>query len=315
MSKYKTMAETDALPTELLLEAPPVPRGDVCGIFGDGSVGKGRLCMSFVRQVTDEGGTCVVVLPEDHASEQVRPRIDAAGADPGRVVNLTRLPGGSRFKLSATERNDGHLGLLRECIEDLTDDGHDPRLLIIDPISAVVGWGSIGTNPGARRVVEGLQDLCADTGLACCLVMHTVKSGQLQGSAGLGQALRLIYRVSKDAANPLVRVVSPVKSNNLLTEDLRFVIEDHGEGPRVIWLDAEEIERRQRSWRQPEGASAAILDTLRMGRPMTGQELADVTGISSPVVRTLLWRMGRRGQVISDMHGGWSLAAATRRPA
>ena len=106
-----------------------------------------------------------------------------------------------------------------------------------------------------------------------------------------------------------------MKSNNLLTEDLRFVIEDHGEGPRVIWLDAGEIERRQRSWRKPDGASAAILSALGMGLPMTGQELADMTGVGFPVVRTLLWRMGRRGQVISDLHGRWTLAAATSRPA
>jgi hypothetical protein len=315
VSKYKTMAEVDALPTELLIDAPPIPRGDVVGLFGDGSVGKGRLCMSFIREVTDQGSTAVVVLPEDHANEQVRPRIDAAGANPELVVNLTRLPGGARFKLSATERNDGHLGLLREAVEDLKDDGHDPKLLVIDPISAVVGWGSIGTNPGARRVVEGLQDLCADTGMSCCLVMHTVKSGALQGSAGLSQALRLLYRVGKDPADPLVRVISAQKSNNLLTEDLRFVIEDHGAGPRVVWLDAAEIERRQRSWRQPAGASAAILDTLRMGLPMTAQELADTTGVALPVVKTLLWRMGRRGQVISDMHGRWSLAGLTARPA
>lgn len=112
-----------------------------------------------------------------------------------------------------------------------------------------------------------------------------------------------------------MRVVSPVKANKLLTEDLRFVIEDHGQGPQVVWLTAAEIERRQRSWRKPDGAAAAILDTLRLGLPMTGQELATTTVVGLPVVRTLLWRMGRRGQVISDMHSRWSLAGATSRPA
>ena len=120
--------------------------------------------------------------------------------------------------------------------------------------------------------------------------------------------------MSKDAANPLVRVVSPVKSNNLLTEALRFVIEDRGEGPQVVWLTA----RRSSAAAvvaAAGGCVAAVLDTLRMGLPMTAQELADTTGVALPVVKTLLWRMGRRGQVMSDMHGRWSLAAATSRPA
>lgn len=44
-----------------------------------------------------------------------------------------------------------------------------------------------------------------------------------------------------------------------------------------------------------------------MGPPMTGQELSDMTGVGLPVVRTLPWRMGRRGKVISDLHGRWTL--------
>ena len=52
-------------------------------------------------------GTVILVLPEDHPAEQVRPRLDAAGADVTRVIDMTRLPTGARFKLSATMTKDG----------------------------------------------------------------------------------------------------------------------------------------------------------------------------------------------------------------
>jgi predicted ATP-dependent serine protease len=307
---YATFADTDPLPTEHLLGggSPLIPRGDVTGIYGDGGLGKGRMIMSFVAEVANDGGTVIVILPEDHPNEQVRPRLESAGVrDMSRVVNLTRLPGGSRFKLSAAQNHDGDLGLLREAVEVLSSQGHDVRLVVIDPVAAVIGWGSINTNQGARRVVEGLQDLAADTGVSVILVAHTVKSGSLQGSAGLEQALRLLYRVSKDPSNPLVRVLSVAKTNNTgASEDLRFVIEDAGDGPRVVWLDAAEIARRQMSWRKPPdaGASALILSALRCAMaPLSVAQLADMTGISIPVTRSLLWRMRQRGQVASNGKG------------
>lgn len=284
MTGYTTFREIEPLATEYLLAGyPKIPRGDVTGIFGDGGVGKGRMITSFIAQVVNEGATVITVLPEDHPGEQVRPRLEAAGvADMSRVVDMTRLPGGGRFKLSADMRHDGHLALLREAIETLNASGHDVRLVVIDPVAAVIGWGSINTNQGARRVVEGLQDMAADTGVAVILVAHTVKSGQLQGSAGLEQALRLLYRVGKDPANPLVRVVSVAKANNLAsTEDLKFTVEQGEDGQvRVIWLDRAEQDRRNKSWRQAPSAAAAgdgLAGTLA-GIRQLGQALRDLPG-------------------------------------
>jgi hypothetical protein len=314
-SGYRTVADADPMLPEYLLDhAPLIPKGDVTGYYGAGGLGKGRSIAAIIAEVVNDGGTAIAILPEDHPNEQVRPRLEAAGVtDMARVINLTRLPEGGRFKFSASDKHDGHLPLLREAVEVLAGQGHDVRLVVVDPIAACIGWGTISTNQGARRVVEGLQDLAADTGVAVLLVAHTVKSGSLQGSAGLEQALRLLYRISKDPANPLVRVLSVAKANNLPpAADLRFVIEDDDNGTRVIWLDAAEIERRQASWRVPEdtGASAAILAALRDAvAPLPVVQLATMTGRSVPVTRTLLWRMRQRGQVISG-DDGWSMPAA-----
>ena len=121
---------------------------------------------------------------------------------------------------------------------------------------------------------------------------------------GLQQAARVIYRVHTDPADPTVRLISQVKANNEPGgESLRFVIEDSGEGPRVVLLTAAEISRRQASWRTDPDASAstAILSALRGSlAPLSVAQLSDMTGVGVPTVRTLLWRMTKRGQITGD---------------
>lgn len=290
-SKYQTLEDVDPLPTEYVLAGlPKIPRGDVTLVFGDGAVGKGRLIMSWIAEVVngDDEAVCLICLPEDHPHEQIAPRLIAAGvSDRSRVVNITRLPNGARFKLSADTTHDGDIGLLREIVEDInTPKKNQPRrrvrMIVLDPIAAIVGFGSIQTNAGARRLLEPIQDLCQDTGIAGIAVAHTVTGGKLQGSYGLSQAARLVYKVSKDRANPTVRVISVDKANNLPpTEDLKFIIEDDGQGGvKVVMLDRETIDARQRAWRQPSysaAVSVARTPLLEPGRP----------GYVAPVIRPL----------------------------
>lgn len=256
-TKYQSMRDTDALPTEYLLDgAPLVPRGDVSILYGAGEAGKGRLTHWMVKQVVAAGGTVVGCWPEDHANEQLRPRLDAAGLtedELDRVINITRY-GGGRWKLSADTTHAGSVPLLREeILPALAKDGHDVRMLVLDPIAAMVGYGSIQSNAGARRAVEPIQDLCMDTGVAGWIVGHTTKAGELQGSAGFEQVARVIYKLSKDRIDPSVRVLTVEKGNNLPpTADLRFTIEGAVNGnARAVIMDGSEISRRQRSWRKP----------------------------------------------------------------
>lgn len=275
---YTSFSEIAPLPTEYLLDRyPRIPRGDVTLFYGEGSVGKGRMICSLIADVVRGGGSVITVLPEDHPAEEVAPRLRAAGVpDLSRVIDMTRLPGGSRFKLSADTKHDGDVGHLRQAIGELGELGHDVRLIVIDPLAAVVGWGSIATNAGARRLVEPLQDLAMSTGVAVIVVAHSVKSGVLQGSAGLQQALRLVYKVTKDPANPALRILHADKANNLVAEDLRFTVEEGDDGQvRVIWLDRAEQDRRNRSWRTPPAAAPAVWHSALLGIRWPGQAEAD----------------------------------------
>ncbi len=237
-----------------------IPRADVTLAFGQGAIGKGRMTWAIIAAVTRAGGDVIVVLPEDKEDEAMAERGRAAGADMARVWNMTKLPGSaSRFKLSAAERHEGHIGHLRGFIETLKEHGRRPRLVVIDPVSAVVGWGTMLQVAGARRLVEPLQDMADETGVAVLCVGHTTKDGKLAGSAGLSQALRLVYRVSVDPVNSAYRVITVEKANNLPpgVDGLRFTITEDGQGrARVEWLDRAAIEAQRTSWREDVASHA-----------------------------------------------------------
>jgi hypothetical protein len=283
---YTSFGEIAPLETEYLLDGyPRIPRGDVTLFYGEGSVGKGRMICSFIADVVRAGGSVITVLPEDHPAEEVAPRLRAAGVpDLSKVIDMTRLAGGSRFKLSADTKHEGDVGHLRQAINELTEDGHDVRLVVIDPLAAVVGFGSIATNAGARRLVEPLQDLAMATGTAVLVVAHSVKSGVLQGSAGLSQALRLVYSVTKDPANPALRILHAQKANNLVAEDLKFTVEEGGDGQvRVVWLTRAEQDKRNMAWRTPVPAAPAApaWHSALMGIRRPGQAEPEVSVLAT----------------------------------
>lgn len=260
----QSMAEVPARPM-IPLDLGPVPlivpRGDVTLAYGKGAVGKGRLTHALIAEVTRAGGDVIIIAPEDKPDEQIRPRLDAAGADPDHVWNLTRLPAStSRFKLSADMRQEGHLPHLRAFTTWLAERGRDPRLVVIDPVAAAVGWGTINTNRGARALVEPLQDYADTTGVSVWMIAHETKDGKLQGSEGLRDALRVIYHVSVDGDNPAYRVVTLEKGNNLPpdTAQLRFTIASDGESgqPRVVWLSPDVVEAQRISWRDRAAGNA-----------------------------------------------------------
>jgi AAA domain len=314
VTAYTTFGEIEPLATEYLLSGyPRIPRGDVTLFYGDGSLGKGRMLWSFIAEVVNSGGTVITVLPEDHPNEQAAVRLRAAGVrDPSKVIDLTRLPGGARLKLSADMTHDGDVGHLRQAVGELTEAGHKVRLLVIDPLAAVVGWGSITTNAGVRRLIEPLQDLAMSTGIAVGVVAHTVKSGVLQGSAGLQQALRLVYKIAKDPANPLLRILHADKANNIVAEDLKFTVEEDDDGlVRVVWLDRAEQDRRNKQWRDPAPEDDAQLASVHHLGAVPAPAPAAPVSITALMSTQAPWEPRLRVQVLArypDPERGQELA-------
>jgi hypothetical protein len=251
-----TYADIPALPTQWLWQ-DRLPRGDVSLLAAPGGTGKGMLLCDLAARVTtgrpmpgetapSEPGSVILIAPEDDPSETVAWRLRAAEANLSRVHDLTLLDSGSPFELSASPLREGNVAQLREAIDQISD----ARLVVIDPLMAAIAAGSVATNLGARRVLAPLQRLAKETGVTIVVSHHTVKSGAIAGSKGLIDAARVVYRVSRDAENPAVRVIALEKSNVLgAAGDLRYTLAGDGHGTRVVWLSRDELAARRTSWR------------------------------------------------------------------
>jgi hypothetical protein len=269
----RMMISFDQVPpqdTMLLSQRPYLPYGEVSLVYGEGSLGKGRMVQSIIAAVTngqpvgldesteDEAGDVIVILPEDKQGESAVKRLIAAGANLHRVWDLTRTSSGERFKLSATPRHPGHMPELRAAIKELREAGRNPRMIVIDPLGACIGEGTILTSKGARHLVESLQDLAEQTGMCLLVVAHPVTGGKLQGSWALQQALRSVFYVRRDENDPDLRLLANVKGNDVppdLAGDIPFTIVDDAErGPRAVWIgakapEAAKVPQRGGDWR------------------------------------------------------------------
>lgn len=297
-----------------------IPMADVSVIAGDSEVGKGRLTADLIARCTrgDEmpdgeeanpAGSCILISPEDKAETTTVHALVGAGADLSKVINLTKV-NGQRFKLP------DHIGALRAAIAA----AGDVRLVVIDPIMAVSSV-NMGSNRIVRtRIVEPLQDVAEDTGAAIGVVAHPVKRVTLEdlkngigGSKGLTDAVRCASYVIRDPANPDVRLVLAIKSNLTRKEELapwRFVIEGEAPHGHVRYLETtedvspreEKTERGQEP--RPGSGQARVLTLLRKeNRPMSGQEVAQLSDITYGTVAVLLSRLVAADMVIKPSRG------------
>jgi len=287
-----------------------IPMGEVALICGAGGVGKGQLLVELAARVSrgdvmpdgtsgGPAGSVVMVTPEDDLNSTVAYRLRAVRADLSMIHDLTTVASGGPFELP-----DG-LGELRELIDSIGD----VRLVVIDPLLAVASV-SLASNTTMRRKVMGpLQRLAKDTGIAVVVSHHLVKSGAVAGSRGLTDSARVVHRVTKDPANPTVREFS-IEKINLDRDDLpalRYTVGGDWPETCVRWLWRHESGRLG----QPAGDSQRrVLMALRAAEgPLTGQQLAHMTGISYGVVRVALTKLVRRGLAERGERGEYLAAA------
>lgn len=351
-----TFDKVSEQPTLLLSQRPYIPYGDVTVVYGEGSLGKGRSIASIIGAVTtgrpvgldtdaDAPGDVIVMLPEDKPGEQVVGRLIAAGADLSRVHDLTRLDGGTRFKFSANAKTAGALPVLRSYIDHLRrsclcgetfsdamalvqhlaqvplpEHGpRNPRLVVGDPVTALVGDGTIQTNKGARAFIEPIQDLADDTGVAVVLVMHPTKAGKLQGSGAIRDAARVVLRMRWDEVSKEQRVVEVEKGNNVppaLALPVKFTIEDGEDGrPRVRWLGGAGGTGQSPAWREKLQAEKTARAVLAAKAAVTSVPLPGAASPAGQPWRAIRWDKAPGGQDTPSIAGDAADEAGARQVA
>lgn len=225
-----------------------VPLGMVAVIDGHPKLGKSTLCLDLGARVTTGspmpdgapgvGPANVVVLSaEDSAAHVIRPRLDAAGADPARVVLVDHVPdeGGAR---------DVELPGDLARIEALVRAEH-ALLVICDPLMAYLGANiDAHRDQDVRRALRPFKALAERTGAAFLIVRHYNKAGERNpilrggGSIGISGAARSVLMVAQHPDDETRRVFA-LAGGNLAPDPpalaYRIVNDELHATARIVW--------------------------------------------------------------------------------
>ncbi len=247
-----------------------LPAGMVTVLDGPPGAGKSTLVVDIIARLTrgqslpNEAGVSrpvadVVLLGhEDSPEHTVRPRLDAAGADPARVHLIETIRG--RLPALPADTDEIERVVRDKCA----------RLLVIDPVSAYIGRADLHRDNEVRSALAPLGVIAARTGAAVLLLRHLRKSGGIDAiGRGLGSVATIALAraglmLLTDPDNEGARVLAWTKlSVAPLPASLRWRWAP-GEGPpRIAWegtcdLTADAILSRQdRALRGAGGEEAA----------------------------------------------------------
>lgn len=220
-----------------------VPMGKVTLLAGDPGLGKSFVTLDLAARTTkglrmpgqsredwfERGafhtpGDVLLLSAEDDPSDTIRPRLEAMGADVGRVhllggVHSQNDVGRRVLRLTELDRD---MPQIHRALDRLGDEGRKPKLVVIDPVSAYMGQTDSHNNAQVRQVLAELARLAAHHGVAVVCVTHLNKGGgqgaskavyRSMGSLAFTAAARVVLMVAKHPDDETKRVVLAVKSN------------------------------------------------------------------------------------------------------
>lgn len=226
-----------------------IPLGKLTLLIGDPGLGKSLLTLDVASRVSKgtsfaDGKACsvgdvILLSAEDDAADTIRPRLDTAGADPSRVHLIemvkVRLQDGSLGEKSFSLETD--LDALQSALDRL----RNPRLVVIDPVSAYLGGTDSHSNAEVRGLLAPLAALAGRRKIAVLAVSHLRKSTgnavhRSIGSIAFAAAARAVWAVAPDPNDSDTRLLVAAKQN--LAPDLgglSFRIVPFGSVARLEW--------------------------------------------------------------------------------
>ncbi|OBI07067.1 AAA family ATPase [Mycobacterium scrofulaceum] len=296
-----------------------VPAGKLVTLDGDPGLGKSTLALAFAAIVATGGqwpdgtrcehpGDVVLLSAEDGVADTIRPRADAAGADPARIHVVRGVPVDDNGALRLPTLAD--VEQLRQVITDTS-----ARLVIIDVLMAYLPVTTDShKDQDIRSVLARLSALAEETGATILLLRHLNKGKGADplyrggGSIGIVGAARAGMLVAPDPEDPDVRVLAWTKSNLAPAPDsLNYRLVDAPEHgcARVVWggvsahtartlLAEDDAEAGNQAkdfivdYLGQRGGEAPAADVLKAGRSasFSEQELKDARRRGTPKIDT-----------------------------
>jgi hypothetical protein len=222
--------------------------GKITLLDGDPGLGKSTLLCEFAARISRgdplPGGDAapprpvILMSAEDDPYDTIRPRIDAAGGDPRRVIAFATLPNDASTETLGAIPD--HLYVIEEIITRTR-----AALLIIDPLVAFLARGhNANSDQGVRRAFHALKGLAERTGVAIVAVRHLNKSMTANplyrggGSIGIIGAARCGLLLAPDPEDAERRILASTKDNLGLPPPslaFRLLSSPGSDVARVVW--------------------------------------------------------------------------------
>jgi RecA-family ATPase len=226
-----------------------IPKGKLTLIDGDPGLGKSALATDFAARVSvgrpwPDGAPCevggvVICSAEDGLADTIRPRLDAAGGEPEKVLALSTLMEDGNERLISIPED---ILTIEQGIERVAAD-----VVFIDPLMAFLsGRHNAHKDQDVRRALAPLAGLAERTGVGVAVVRHLNKASggnplyRGGGSIGIVGAARSALLVAKHPEDEERRVLAPLKSNLAQpAPSLAFSLTGADNGAvRVKWMGA-----------------------------------------------------------------------------
>jgi hypothetical protein len=218
-----------------------IPAGKITLLEGDPGLGKSTLLCELAARISrgdplpGDDSLAAPTTPrgvllfsaEDDPFDTIRPRIDAAGGDPRRIVSFLAVPDGTDTGRPFALPRD--LPILDALIQRL-----DVALVVFDQL---IDYFPIGVSPNSgqrvRHAMAALKASAERSGAAIVAVRHLTKSGGANplyrglGSIGIIGAARSGLLLAPDPADPERRILAVAKGNLARSAaSLAFHLED-----------------------------------------------------------------------------------------
>ena len=247
-----------------------LPAGKLVTLDGDPGLGKSTLALTFAAIVTTGGrwpdgsyckhpGDVVLLSAEDGLADTIRPRCDAAGANPDRIHAVQGVPIDEDGTLRPPTLAD--ITHLRELV-----DRTGARLVIIDVLMAYLPVSTDShRDQDVRVILARLAGLADATGATVLLLRHLNKGKGVDplyrggGSIGIVGAARAGLLVAADPGDEDVRVLAWLKNNLApIPESLtyRLAPDELRDVARVEWLGASDRRPRDLLGDSDDGVGA-----------------------------------------------------------
>lgn len=309
-----------------------IPLGKVTLIAGDPGLGKSLLTLDLAAHVSrgtpwpvdDAPCPCSDVLllsAEDDVADTIRPRLDAANADPKRVHVLEAV-----FDIEMDGKRVRRLPTLVRDIERLDKilSRGGFGLVVVDPVSAYLGGVDTHQNANLRAVLAPLAEIAMRHRVAIICVSHLNKGAgsaaiyRTNGSIAYVAAARAAYIVIRDKDDGTRRLMLPVKNN--LAEDqsgLAYRVQQSNNGSAtLVWEDKpvtisadDALAPAESSGGHTELNQAADwLQEVLAQAPASAREIRDWAEDAGHAWRTVRRAKEKIGVVIqkSSFDGGWT---------